>query len=94
MDVNNITQLITSLGFPIVCVIAMAYAMWKVYTRSEDRNEQREDKLYKVISDAQVQNKELSDTNAKFVTILENYESDLDGIKTDVTDIKNKLAKE
>ena len=70
MDVSNITQLITSLGFPIVCVIAMAYAMWKVYTRSEDRNEQREDKLYKVISDAQVQNKELSDTNAKFVTSL------------------------
>ena len=94
MDVSNITQLITSLGFPIVCVIAMAYAMWKVYTRSEDRNEQREDKLYKVISDAQVQNKELSDTNAKFVTILRNYESDLDGIKTDVTDIKNKLSKE
>lgn len=94
MDVNNITQLITSLGFPIVCVIAMAYAMWKVYTRSENRNEQREDKLYKVISDAQVQNKELSDTNAKFVTILQNYESDLDGIKTDVTDIKNKLSKE
>ena len=94
MDVSNITQLITSLGFPIVCVIAMAYAMWKVYTRSEDRNEQREDKLYKVISDAQVQNKELSDTNAKFVTILKNYESDLDGIKTDVTDIKNELAKE
>lgn len=94
MDVSNITQLITSLGFPIVCVIAMAYAMWKVYTRSEDRNEQREDKLYKVISDAQAQNKELSDTNSKFVTILKNYESDLDGIKTDVTDIKNKLAKE
>lgn len=94
MDVSTITQLITSLGFPIVCVIAMAYAMWKVYTRSEDRNEQREDKLYKVISDAQVQNKELSDTNAKFVTILESYESDLDGIKTDVTDIKTKLAKE
>ena len=94
MDVSNITQLITSLGFPIVCVIAMAYAMWKVYTRSEDRNEQREDKLYKVISDAQAQNKELSDTNTKFVTILENYESDLDGIKTDVTDIKTKLAKE
>ena len=94
MDVSNITQLITSLGFPIVCVIAMAYAMWKVYTRSEDRNEQREDKLYKVISDAQAQNKELSDTNVKFVTILENYESDLAGIKTDITDIKNKLSKE
>ena len=94
MDVSNITQLITSLGFPIVCVIAMAYAMWKVYTRSEDRNEQREDKLYKVISDAQVQNKELSDTNARFVGMLETYKSDLEEIKQDVTDIKSTLSKE
>lgn len=94
MDVSTITQLITSLGFPIVCVIAMAYAMWKVYIRSEDQNETREDKLYEVIAKAQAQNQELSDTNAKFVSILENYESDLDGIKTDVVDIKSKLAKE
>lgn len=94
MDVSTITQLITSLGFPIVCVIAMAYAMWKVYIRSEDQNEAREDKLYEVIAKAQAQNQELSDTNAKFVSILENYESDLDEIKTDVVDIKSKLAKE
>lgn len=94
MDVSTITQLITSLGFPIVCVIAMAYAMWKVYIRSEDQNETREDKLYEVIAKAQAQNQELSDTNAKFVSILENYESDLDEIKTDVVDIKSKLAKE
>lgn len=94
MDVSTITQLITSLGFPIVCVIAMAYAMWKVYIRSEDQNETREDKLYEVIAKAQAQNQELSDTNAKFVSILEKYESDLDEIKTDVVDIKSKLAKE
>ena len=94
MDVNTVTQIITQLGFPIACVVAMAFAMWKIYVRSENQNETREDKLYDVISKAQVQNKELSDTNSKFVTILKNYESDLDGIKTDVTDIKNKLAKE
>lgn len=94
MDVNTVTQIITQLGFPIACVIAMAFAMWKVYIRSEDQNEAREDKLYEVIAKAQAQNQELSDTNAKFVSILENYESDLDEIKTDVVDIKSKLAKE
>ena len=94
MDVSTVTQLITSLGFPIVCVIAMAYAMWKVYIRSEDQNEQREDKLYEVIAKAQAQNQELSDTNSKFVSILENYESDLDTIKNDVNDIKSKMTKE
>ena len=94
MDVNTVTQIITQLGFPIACVIAMAFAMWKIYVRSENQNETREDKLYEVIAKAQAQNQELSDTNAKFVSILENYESDLDEIKTDVIDIKSKLVKE
>lgn len=94
MDVNTVTQIITQLGFPIACVVAMAFAMWKIYVRSENQNETREDKLYDVISKAQVQNKELSDTNAKFVGILETYKSDLEDIKEDVNDIKSKIIKE
>ncbi len=94
MDVNTVTQLITSLGFPIVCVIGMAWAMWKIYERSEKQNETREEKLYTVIANAQQQNVELSNTNAKFVGILETYKSDLDEIKHDVTDIKTHLNKE
>ena len=59
MDAQTIQQMIATLGFPIVCVIAMGFAMWKIYTRSETRNEQREEKLYDVIAKAQVQNAEL-----------------------------------
>lgn len=94
MDVNTITQLITTLGFPIVCVIAMGYAMWKIYERSEQQNETREEKLYTVIANAQEQNVELSNTNAKFVGILETYKTDLEEIKHDVVDIKSHLNKE
>ena len=94
MDVNTITQLITTLGFPIVCVIAMGYAMWKIYERSEQQNETREEKLYTVIANAQEQNVELSNTNAKFVGVLETYKTDLEEIKHDVTDIKSHLNKE
>ena len=45
-------------------------------------------------SSAQIQNKELSETNAKFVGVLETYKSDLEEIKHDVTDIKTHLNKE
>lgn len=93
MDAQTIQQMIATLGFPIVCVIAMGFAMWKIYTRSEDRNEQREEKLYDVLSKAQIQNEELSNTNARFISILETYKTDIDEIKTDVLDIKNTLSK-
>lgn len=94
MDAQTIQQMIATLGFPIVCVIAMGFAMWKIYVRSEDRNEQREEKLYDVLAKAQVQNEELSTTNARFVSILETYKTDIDEIKTDVLDIKHTLSKE
>jgi hypothetical protein len=94
MDVNTVSQLITTLGFPIVCVIAMGYAMWKIYERSERQNETREEKLYDVIVKAQAQNAELSSTNARFVGVLETYKQELDEIKHDVNDIKTTLSKE
>ena len=38
MDVNTITQLITTLGFPIVCVIAMAWFIYKFYNDGQKQN--------------------------------------------------------
>lgn len=94
MDANTITQLITTLGFPIVLVGVLVWFIWQIYNDSKKQNETREEKLYEVISNAQAQNKELSDTNAKFVGVLETYKSDLEEIKHDVTDIKTHLNKE
>lgn len=91
MDINVIQQLITTLGFPIVCVIFLGWFLYKIWTKSQTQNESREEKLYLVIAQAQSQNEKLSQTNAEFVTVLTNYKTDLDAIKTDVSEIKTKL---
>jgi predicted negative regulator of RcsB-dependent stress response len=94
MDANTISQLITTLGFPIVLVGVLVWFIWQIYNDQKKSNEAREDKLYEVVANAQAQNVELSNTNARFVGILETYKTDLEEIKHDVTDIKTHLNKE
>jgi len=91
MDLNIIQQLITTLGFPIFCVIAMVLFISKLWNKSQEQNEKREEKLYEVISKAQIQNEQLSNTNAEFVKVLNEYKTDLETIKTDVADIKQQI---
>lgn len=94
MDASTISQMITTLGFPIVLVGVLVWFIWQIYNDQKTSNEAREEKLYEVVANAQAQNVELSNTNAKFVGILETYKSDLEEIKHDVTDIKTHLNKE
>lgn len=91
MSIEVIQTLITTLGFPIVCVIALGWFIWKIWNNSIERNEKREEKLYEVIEKAQAQNEKLSETNAQFVTVLNTYKSDLESIKNDVTEIKERI---
>ena len=81
MDVNTIQTLITSVGFPIVCVLEKFTA----------QSEKREEKLYTVLANAQETNERLSKTNAEFVTVLNTYKSDLEEIKSDVSEIKENM---
>lgn len=91
MDLNIIQQIITTLGFPIFCVIAMGLFISKLWNKSQEQNEKREEKLYEVISKAQIQNEQLSNTNAEFVKVLNEYKTDLETIKTDVAYIKQQI---
>lgn len=91
MDLNIIQQVITTLGFPIFCVIAMGWFISKLWNKLQEQNEKREEKLYEVIGKAQIQNEQLSKTNAEFVKVLDDYKLDLETIKTDVADIKQQL---
>lgn len=91
MDAQTLQTVITTLGFPIVACLFLGYFIWKLWTRQQEQNEHREDKLYSFITEAQATNERLSKTNAEFVTVLNTYKSDLDEIKTDVTEIKNNL---
>lgn len=91
MDVNTIQTLVTSLGFPIVCVMALGWFIYKAFEKFTTQSEKREEKLYAVIAQAQETNERLSKTNAEFVAVLNTYKSDLEDIKADVTEIKENM---
>lgn len=91
MDLGTVQTALSTLGFPIVIAIALMWFIWKLWNKTQDQNDKREEKLYAVISQAQEQNEKLSQTNSAFVNVLENYKSDLETIKTDVADIKQQL---
>lgn len=91
MDIATISELITSLGFPIVMVLGMGYFIWRAFEKLTAQNEAREEKLYTTIAQAQATNERLTQTNAEFVQVLSTYKDDLDEIKDDISDIKDKM---
>ena len=91
MDVNTIQTAISTLGFPIVCVLFLGWFIWKIWMSQQNQNKEREDKLYEYIGKAQAVNEQLTKTNSEFVEVLHSYKSDLDTIKNDVTEIKQNM---
>ena len=91
MNVNDVATLISTLGFPIVAVIAISVAMWKIIQYNNATTEKREEKLYTMIRECQNTNEKLLETNAKFAHVLEVHTSELEVIKSDVAVIKNYL---
>ena len=81
MDWNSITQIISTVGFPIFCVVCLGYFVWKAFNMVMQNNKERETKLYDTIAEIRGQLKEASATNASFVKILENMSKDIEDIK-------------
>ncbi len=88
---STVQTIIEKLGFPIACVIFLGWFVWKIWNQQQSQNEKREEKLYSFISQAQVVNEKLTQTNSEFVAVLTEYKSDLESIKTDVNVIKNNM---
>ena len=95
MDAVTLIDLIPTLGFPIVCVIAMAiFIAYMVKTNREDnvtnmlavqtKCQERANWLRDVL-------KEANENNAKFAEIISKYDAKLDDIKTDVKEIKEDI---
>lgn len=81
MDAQTISSLISSLGFPIVCVIGMGFFIWQIYKQSVER----ENKLYLI-------NDECRTINAKAIDTIATYAEKLDTIQQDVKEIKDDLT--
>lgn len=94
MDVAQmIEHAITTLGFPIVCVVFLGWFIWRIWLRQQEQNEKREEKLYACITEAQSVNERLIETNSEFTDLLAGYKADLDQIKQNVNEIKNTITK-
>lgn len=88
---NEVAQLISTIGFPIFCVIALGWFIYLAFQKFTQSSEKREEKLYTIIGEAQKTNETLLETNGEFVRVLETYKDDLVCIKEDVSAIKEKI---
>ena len=102
MDVNTLTTLITTLGFPIVCVVGLGWFIYQIYIDTQEQNKQnmekvqqrckeREDKLYEEIKANREVNAQAIATITLYAEKIGHIESNLDDIKTDVAIIKGKI---
>ena len=84
-------EIISNFGFPVFCVIVLGIFIYQSYNQITKNNSEREDRLYCIIEENQRQMQELSNTNTKFVKVLETYKTDINIIKNDIDDIKESL---
>jgi chromosome segregation ATPase len=87
MEVATVIELISTLGFPIVCVLALGFFVWKIYNQSIDR----ENKLMAEITENRLVNEKAIETIAQFAERFTHIENDVELIKTDINVIKEKI---
>ena len=90
-NVNLITNLITSVGFPIVCTIAMGWFIYKIYEKSLDRENEIYQKSLDRENELREEIKENQKVNGKFAEIISRYSVELGEIKKDVKEIKEDI---
>lgn len=81
MEIAAIVELISTVGFPIVCVFGLCWFIWKIYKASEKREEVLREEI-----------KENRQTNAKFAEIISHYSTDIKEIKDDIKEIKDDIV--
>lgn len=102
MDINTITTLIGTVGFPIVCCLGLGWFLYKVFQKTTNDNQanmekvqarcaEREEKLYAQIEKNQEVNAQAMATLALYAERLGVIEEDVKEIKSEVDKIANKL---
>ena len=87
MDITVITELITSLGFPIALVVSMGYFIFRLWKQSVER----EEKLLTEITENRLVNEKAIETIAQFAERFTHIETDVAEIKNDIVLIKDKM---
>lgn len=87
MELAVILEAIGTVGFPIVCVLALGFFIWTIYQQSV----QREATLMAEIAENRLVNEKAIETIAQFAERFTHIESDVELIKNDVVLIKDKI---
>ena len=82
---NDITNLITTLGFPIVCVIACAYFINYIIKAERQENQKREEKYIETINKFSVVLEKVNDNLSAINKRLEYFENKLDEVSCTIT---------
>ena len=77
---EEITNLITTLGFPIVCVIACAYFINFIIKAEREENQKREEKYIETINKFSVVLEKVNDNLSAINKRLEYFENKLDEV--------------
>ena len=80
---EEVTKLITSLGFPIVCVIACAYFINYIIKAEREENQKREEKYIETINQFSVVMDKVNDNLIANNKRLEYIENKLDEVCAD-----------
>ena len=81
---EEITKLITTLGFPIVCVIGCAYFINYIIKAERDENQKREEKYIETINKFSVVLEKVNDNLSAINKRLEYFENKLDEVSCDI----------
>lgn len=81
---DEISQLVTTLGFPIVCVIACAYFINYIIKAEREENQKREEKYIETINKFSVVLEKVNDNLSAINKRLEYFENKLDEISCDI----------
>lgn len=99
--VTKAAQVIADVGFPVVCVIGLAWFAWYMVNRADQINaenmekvqarcKEREDILYTELRECREVNSRAIETIARYAEKLDVIQHDVNEIKTDVTIIMSK----
>ena len=82
---DDIANLVTSLGFPIVCVIGCAYFINYIINAEREENQKREEKYIETINKFSVVLEKVNDNITTNNKRLEYIENKLDEVCSDIT---------
>ena len=84
MGIEEITSIITTLGFPIVCVIACAYFINYIIKAEREENQKREEKYIETINKFSTVMDKVNDNISTNNKRLEYIENKLDEVCCDI----------